>query len=127
MTEDKKNKFKSFLWWVITSPVTICFILLMIWFAAKAYIFGVDPWLNKAALVVVFVLWLLWLMFKNLIKFLLFLAIGGAAFYGFYYYQNKDEINCEKAGNVWNENEKICEAPKTFWESVEDLWKQYFD
>lgn len=127
MSEDKKSWLKGFLWWAITSPVTIFLFALMIWFAAKAYIFETDVWQSKAALLGVFGLWVLWLIFKNLIKFLLFLAVGVAVFYGFYYYQNKDEIDCEKAGKVWDESEKICEAPKTFMESLEDLWKQYFD
>ena len=124
MSENKKSWLKSFLWWAITSPVTLCFIALMLWFAVKVYVLDIEPWRNKIALFVIFSLWILWLIFKNLVRFLLFLAVMLAVFYGFYYYSNQDKIDCEKAGNIWNEEKQICEMPKTFWKSLKNWWNK---
>ena len=88
--------------WALTSPVT----LVMIGLA---------------------VLWALWLVFKNLIKFLLLAAVAAAVFYGYYRYENRNEIACREQGGVWDGEKGVC-GDKTGWtEKLEELWKRFAD
>lgn len=67
------------------------------------------------------VLWVLWLVFKNLIKFLLLAAVAAAVFFGYYRYENRNEIACREQGGVWDGEKGVC-GDKTGWtEKLEEL------
>lgn len=71
--------------------------------------------------------WALWLVFKNLIKFLLLAAVAAAVFYGYYRYENRNEIACREQGGVWDGEKGVC-GDKTGWtEKLEELWKRFAD
>ena len=73
------------------------------------------------------VLWALWLVFKNLIKFLLLAAVAAAVFYGYYRYENRNEIACREQSGVWDGEKGVC-GDKTGWtEKLEELWKRFAD
>ncbi len=126
MAEDKKESFwKKMLMWGLTSPVTLIFIVLILYYGMRAYVLEIDPWRSKVLMFAVTGLWVLWLVFKNLIKFLLLAAVAAAVFYGYYQYENRDKIACQEAGKEWNEEKKICEDKLTFMEKLEKMWNEY--
>lgn len=116
---------KKFLLWAVTSPITLIFSVLMLYYGIRAYVMEIDPWRSKAIMMALAVLWVLWLVFKNLIKFLLLAAIAAAVFYGYYQYENRDKIACKKEGRVWNEEKNICEDKLDWMDKLENLWQEY--
>ena len=88
--------------WALTSPVTLVLGALMLYYGFRAYVLEADPWRSKAIMIGLAVLWALWLVFKNLIKFLLLAAVAAAVFYGYYRYENRNEIACREQGGVWD-------------------------
>lgn len=84
--------------WALTSPVTLVLGALMLYYGFRAYVLEADPWRSKAIMIGLAVLWALWLVFKNLIKFLLLAAVAAAVFYGYYRYENRNEIACREQG-----------------------------
>lgn len=128
MAEDKNESFwKKLLMWGLTSPVTLIFIILILYYGTRAYVLEIDPWRSKVLMFAVAGLWVLWLVFKNLIKFLLLAAVAAAVFYGYYQYENRDKIACQEAGREWNEEKKICEEKLTFREKLVKMWDEYWD
>ena len=87
--------------WALTSPVTLVLGALMLYYGFRAYVLEADPWRSKAIMIGLGVWWALWLVFKNLIKFLLLAAVAAAVFYGYYRYENRNEIACREQGGVW--------------------------
>lgn len=126
MTEKSEAGWgKKFLLWAVTSPVTLVLGALMLYYGIRAYVLEIDPWRSKAIMIGLALLWALWLVFKNLIRFLLLAAVVGAVFYGYYRYENRDEIACREQGRVWNGEKGVCED-KTGWkEKLEELWERF--
>lgn len=113
--------------WALTSPVTLVLGALMLYYGFRAYVLEADPWRSKAIMIGLAVLWALWLVFKNLIKFLLLAAVAAAVFYGYYRYENRNEIACREQGGVWDGEKGVC-GDKTGWtEKLEELWKRFAD
>ena len=124
---EEKSWWQKLLLWVVTSPVTVIFLGAAAYYGARAYLLDIEPWRSKVLMFAALGLWVLWLVFKNLIKFLLLLAVVGAIGYGYYRYVNRDEIACKEAGRVWNEEKQICEDKLTFMEKLEKMWNEYWD
>ena len=80
-------------------------------FVDKAYLFGTVG------------LWILWIVAQSFIKTLILLIAAGAAFYGYYYFSNYDEIMCKQSGKVWNKEQKICEEKLTVIQQVQKWWQ----
>ena len=124
---EEKSWWQKLLLWVVTSPVTVILLGAAAYYGARAYLLDIEPWRSKVLMFAALGLWVLWLVFKNLIKFLLLLAVVGAIGYGYYRYVNRDEIACKEAGRVWNEEKQICEDKLTFMEKLEKMWNEYWD
>ena len=124
---EEKSWWQKLLLWVVTSPVTVILLGAAAYYGARAYLLDIEPWRSKVLMFAALGLWVLWLVFKNLIKFLLLLAVVGAIAYGYYRYVNRDEIACKEAGRVWNEEKQICEDKLTFMEKLEKMWNEYWD
>ena len=108
-------------------PVTLVLGALMLYYGFRAYVLEADPWRSKAIMIGLAVLWVLWLVFKNLIKFLLLAAVAAAVFFGYYRYENRNEIACREQGGVWDGEKGVC-GDKTGWtEKLEELWKRFAD
>lgn len=128
MTDKNESGWgKRFFRWVLMSPVTFVFGALMLYYGFRAYVLEADPWRSKVIMIGLAVLWVLWLVFKNLIKFLLLAAVAAAIFYGYYRYENRNEIACRERGGVWDGEKGVC-GDKTGWtEKLEGLWKRFTD
>ena len=124
---EEKSWWQKLLLWVVPSPVTVILLGAAAYYGARAYLLDIEPWRSKVLMFAALGLWVLWLVFKNLIKFLLLLAVVGAIGYGYYRYVNRDEIACKEAGRVWNEEKQICEDKLTFMEKLEKMWNEYWD
>ena len=125
MADKPQSRAKKILLWALTSPVTLIFGALMLYCGIQAYVLGNSPWQNKIIMAAIAAAWVLWLVFKNLIKFILLALIAGGLFYGYYRFENREEIACKEQGRVWNKEERTCED-KTGWkEKLEQLWQQY--
>ena len=118
---------RKFFRWALTSPVTLVLGALMLYYGFRAYVLEADPWRSKAIMIGLAVLWALWLVFKNLIKLLLLAAVAAAVFYGYYRYENRNEIACREQGGVWDGEKGVC-GDRTGWtEKLEELWKRFAD
>ena len=54
-------------------------------------------------------------------------AVAAAVFYGYYRYENRNEIACREQGGVWDGEKGVC-GDKTGWtEKLEELWKRFAD
>lgn len=127
MDKNESGWGKRFFLWALMSPVTFVFGALMFYYGFRAYVLEADPWRSKAIMIGLAVLWVLWLVFKNLIKFLLLAAVAAAVFYGYYRYENRNEIACREQGGVWDGEKGVC-GDKTDWtEKLEELWKRFTD
>ena len=85
---EEKSWWQKLLLWVVTSPVTVILLGAAAYYGARAYLLDIEPWRSKVLMFAALGLWVLWLVFKNLIKFLLLLAVVGAIGYGYYRYVN---------------------------------------
>ena len=124
---EEKSWWQKLLLWVVTSPVTVILLGVVAYYGARAYLLDIEPCRSKVMMFAALGLWVFCIVFKNLIKFLLLLAVVGAIAYGYYRYVNRDEIACKEAGRVWNEEKQICEDKLTFMEKLEKMWNEYWD
>ena len=119
MSEEKfpenKNgsRWKKILLSIAASPVNSLFGAVVLFYAARIFIFGQDTLLIKLEAGGVVFLWLLWTFAKSLIKILLFVALLAAGAFEYYH-----EIACEDNGGRWNSERETCEEKSSLWQQV---------
>lgn len=124
MSEEKfpenKNgsRWKKILLSIAASPVNSLFGAVVLFYAARIFIFGQDTLFIKLEAGGVVFLWLLWTFAKSLIKFLLFVALLAAGAFEYYQYSHRNEIACEDNGGRWNSEREICEEKSSLWQQV---------
>ncbi len=121
--QNKPNRLKAVLRWILKSPVTVVLLLAFAYFGFQAYVAGNQPLLNKAGMIAVAAIWILWFLLRHMFMLLLILLAAGGAYY--IYYTNLPQTKCEKSGGVWNEKTKICEEKTGFWAQIQKLWNEY--
>lgn len=124
MSEEKfpenKNgsRWKKILLSIAASPVNSLFGAVVLFYAARIFIFGQDTLLIKLEAGGVVFLWLLWTFAKSLIKILLFVSLLAAGAFEYYQYSHRNEIACEDNGGRWNSEREICEEKSSLWQQV---------
>ena len=124
MSEEKfpenKNgsRWKKILLSIAASPVNSLFGAVVLFYAARIFIFGQDTLLIKLEAGWVVFLWLLWTFAKSLIKILLFVALLAAGAFEYYQYSHRNEIACEDNGGRWNSERGTCEEKSSLWQQV---------
>lgn len=124
MSEEKfpenKNgsRWKKILLSIAASPVNSLFGAVVLFYAARIFIFGQDTLLIKLEAGGVVFLWLLWTFAKSLIKILLFVALLAAGAFEYYQYSHRNEIACEDNGDRWNSERETCEEKSSLWQQV---------
>jgi hypothetical protein len=124
MSEEKfpenKNgsRWKKILLSIAASPVNSLFGAVVLFYAARIFIFGQDTLLIKLEAGGVVFLWLLWTFAKSLIKILLFVALLAAGAFEYYQYSHRNEIACEDNGGRWNSERETCEEKSSLWQQV---------
>lgn len=124
MSEEKfpenKNgsRWKKILLSIAASPVNSLFGAVVLFYAARIFIFGQDTLLIKLEAGWVVFLWLLWTFAKSLIKILLFVALLAAGAFEYYQYSHRNEIACEDNGGRWNSERESCEEKSSLWQQV---------
>lgn len=124
MSEEKfpenKNgsRWKKILLSIAASPVNSLFGAVVLFYAARIFIFGQDTLLIKLEAGGVVFLWLLWTFAKSLIKILLFVALLAAGAFEYYQYSHRNEIVCEDNGGRWNSERETCEEKSSLWQQV---------
>lgn len=124
MSEEKfpenKNgsRWKKILLSIAASPVNSLFGAVVLFYAARIFIFGQDTLFIKLEAGGVVFLWLLWTFAKSLIKFLLFVALLAAGAFEYYQYSHRNEIACEDNGGRWNSERETCEEKSSLWQQV---------
>ncbi len=124
MSEEKfpenKNgsRWKKILLSIAASPVNSLFGAVVLFYAARIFIFGQDTLFIKLEAGGVVFLWLLWTFAKSLIKFLLFVALLAAGAFEYYQYSHRNEIVCEDNGGRWNSERETCEEKSSLWQQV---------
>lgn len=125
MTEDQKpSLLKRILFMLLKSPMSVLFGVLLLYYGFQAFVLGNNPYLNKALMVAVVILWLLWFLFKNLFKLLLLAVVIALGAYGYYHYTHLNENKCEAQGGVWNAETNSCEEKLGWWQQIKLLWSQ---
>lgn len=128
MNDGLEKEDKQSPWWkrllkaVFFSPVNFLFIVALIYFALKAYLF--DPSItNKLIVAGIVGLWMFWFIAKHMLAlFLVLLLLGGGA-YLYYDFSHRESKKCEASGGYWNENTKSCEAKLSLWERAQKLFQ----
>lgn len=120
MSEEKfpenKNgsRWKKILLSIAASPVNSLFGAVVLFYAARIFIFGQDTLLIKLEAGGVVFLWLLWTFAKSLIKILLFVALLAAGAFEYYQYSHRNEIVCEDNGGRWNSEREPAKKKAAF-------------
>ena len=112
------SRWKKILLSIAASPVNSLFGAVVLFYAARIFIFGQDTLLIKLEAGGVVFLWLLWTFAKSLIKILLFVSLLAAGAFGYYQYSHRNEIACEDNGGRWNSEREICEEKSSLWQQV---------
>lgn len=124
MSEEKSQENKNGSLWkktllfIAASPVNSLFGAVVLFYAARIFIFGQDTLFIKLEAGGVVFLWLLWTFAKSLIKFLLFVALLAAGAFEYYQYSHRNEIVCEDNGGRWNSERETCEEKSSLWQQV---------
>lgn len=124
MSEEKSQENKNGSLWkktllsIAASPVNSLFGAVVLFYAARIFIFGQDTLLIKLEAGGVVFLWLLWTFAKSLIKILLFVALLAAGAFEYYQYSHRNEIACEDNGGRWNSERETCEEKSSLWQQV---------
>jgi len=114
-----KRFFTAFLF----SPVNVIFIIALLWFGAKAYLW--EPvFTNKIIFFGIIGLWIFWIVARYMIILFVVLALLGGGYYAYYQYSHREIKKCEEAGGVWNKETKTCEAKLTIWQKIDRWFRQ---
>ncbi len=127
MSEQKEEKslIKKILWWIISSPVSVAFIIGLSYFGFQAFVLGNNPFFNKLIMCGIGIIWFLWFMLRHLFIILLILIVIGGGVYLYYSHSRQEQVACEQKGGYWNSNTKICEEKISFWQNIQKMWEQY--
>lgn len=120
----KQGLLKRFLKAVFGSPVNSLFILLLLYFGAKAYVFD-GGFTTKMIVLGLAGLWIFWLIARYMVILFVCLVLLGAGAYIYYDYSQQEVRKCETAGGWWNSNTKTCEAKTGIWDKVKKLYNDY--
>ena len=97
-----KRFFKIFLF----SPVNMVFIVALLWFAAKAYIWE-PSFSNKIIVYAILGLWIFWIIARYMIILFVALALLAGGYYAYYQYSHREQRKCEETGGYWNKNKHL--------------------
>lgn len=122
--EEKKHWSLRLLGAMIFSPINTITLLALLYFGFQAYILGNDPVLNKMIMLGIAVAWLILFLAKNLFKLILTIAVVLILFYGYYSWSRRDITACEESGGTWNAQTETCEAPQSWWQKLQNLWRE---
>ncbi len=125
MSDDNKGFFSRIGLFFLAAPISSLFIVAILYYASKIYIFGGDTLMNRAILYGLFVLWGVYFVVRHLFKTVIVLAVIGGIGYGIYAYSQKEIKKCEDSGGQWNEKTQTCEYETSFLDKVKKLWQDF--
>ena len=123
--KEQAGKWKRVGRFCLKYPVSILFALAIAYYAVQAYVFGVNPFINRLIVYGLAVLWILWLVARHMVKLFLLLLFAGVLLYGWNWYATREIRKCEESGRVWNKETKACEEKKTIMQRIELLLNKY--
>lgn len=124
MSEEKfpenKNgsRWKKILLSIAASPVNSLFGAVVLFYAARIFIFGQDTLFIKLEAGGVVFCGCYGHLPKALSSFCCLVALLAAGAFEYYQYSHRNEIVCEDNGGRWNSERETCEEKSSLWQQV---------
>lgn len=122
--EKQRPKWQRFLLCCLTSPINTLFVLALLYFGFRGFVWG-GAVADKTAVFAVLALWAFYLLAKKAFKIILIIILLLCGGYGYYHYTHLEESQCEQSGGVWNSKKRVCEEKIGLWKRIQKMWSEY--